>query len=307
MGETINFPNELEEKISPEQVKQLGETMKTLLGEEDGVFSFLNSVSTLLEMEDREFCLLAPGILDSFQRTINNPNDKLALAQSFNAAGARAEDITASFVTLTESLETLDSVSKQKKDFLKEILATMCNAINDTEGISKRFIQIPIEFCHTDAKMPTYANVGDSGMDVYATEDVIINPGETKLVSTGIKFALPPGFEVQVRPKSGRALKTKLRIPNSPGTIDAGYRDEIKVIIENIEPAIKDIGYEFDEETHLPIITSIIHGSPYTINKGDKFAQLVLMEVPKAVFFNVEKVNEIGENRNGGFGSTGVK
>ena len=307
MGETVNFPNELEEKITQEQLQKLSETMKVLLGEEDGEFSFMKSVGALLEMEETEFALLSPGIMSSFQQTLNNPNDKLALAQSFNAAGAKAEDITASFNILSEGLEGLDSVSQQKKDFLKEVLATMCNAINDTEGISKRFVQIPIEFCHADAKMPTYANIGDSGMDVYATEDVIINPGETKLVSTGIKFALPPGFEVQVRPKSGRALKTKLRIPNSPGTIDAGYRDEIKVIIENIEPAIKDIDYEFDEETHLPIITSIVHGSPYTINKGDKFAQLVLMEVPKAVFFNVEKVNEIGENRNGGFGSTGVK
>ena len=143
-------------------------------------------------------------------------------------------------------------------------------------------------------------------MDVYALDDYTINPGETQLIPTGIKLALPPGYEIQVRPKSGRALKTKLRVANTPGTVDAGYRDEIKVIIENIEPPIKDISYEFDENGK-PIITSILHGSSYTIGKGEKFCQLVLMEVPKAAFYRVEKVSEIGEDRGGGFGSTGLK
>ena len=102
-------------------------------------------------------------------------------------------------------------------------------------------------------------------MNLYALEDITVGPGETKLVATGIKVALPPGYELQVRPKSGRALKTKLRVANTPGTIDAGYRDEIKVIIENIESPIKDIKYEFDEVTHRPIITSIEHGSSFFI------------------------------------------
>ena len=143
-------------------------------------------------------------------------------------------------------------------------------------------------------------------MDVYALDDYTIAPGETKLIPTGIKFALPPGYEIQVRPKSGRALKTKLRIANTPGTVDAGYRDEIKVIVENIEPPIKDIEYDFDDNG-TPIIKSILHGAAHTIGKGEKFCQLVLMEVPKAALYRVEQVGEIGENRGGGFGSTGLK
>jgi dUTP pyrophosphatase len=143
-------------------------------------------------------------------------------------------------------------------------------------------------------------------MDLYALDDYVIEPGKTKLIPTGIKIALPPGYELQVRPKSGRALKTKLRVANTPGTIDAGYRDEICVIIENIESPIRDLTYHFDEDGSIKI-DSILHGTNQYIGKGEKFAQLVLMEVPKASLYEVESISEIGENRGGGFGSTGIK
>ncbi len=125
-------------------------------------------------------------------------------------------------------------------------------------------------------------------------------------VPTGLKCAIPYGYELQVRPKSGRAYKTRLRIANTPGTIDAGYRDEICVLIENIDPPVKDVTYYFDDNHH-PVLTSILHGSTYTINKGEKFAQLVLMEVPKAHPYAVEKVSAFAGNRGGGFGSSGLK
>jgi dUTP pyrophosphatase len=153
--------------------------------------------------------------------------------------------------------------------------------------------------------MPQYANTTDSGMDVYALDDITVAPGETVLVPTGVKMAIPVGYEIQVRPKSGRALKTKLRVANTPGTVDAGYRDEIKVIIENIEPPFKDINYTFNDDGSIKI-NSIVHGSAFTIGKGEKFCQLVLCEVPKAALYVVDSVSEIGENRGGGFGSTGL-
>ena len=100
-----------------------------------------------------------------------------------------------------------------------------------------------------------------------------------------------------------------MRVANAPGTVDAGYRDEIGIIVENVEPPIKDITYEeiFNEDGTIESlkVTSILYGSSYTIGKGQKFAQLVLSEVPKAVLYEVEKVGEIGEDRGGGFGSTG--
>ena len=293
------------EKITKTELEQVVSLLNDVMGTE-GDNSLGDALTSLFNMPDDKFTLITPGILQSFQQSVNNPNDKLGLVQALNANGATAEDLVASFNTIADSIDGIEEISQVKRDFLKSLLATLTNAVNETEGIAKRLVQIPVELCHPDAKIPQYANVSDSGMDVYALDDYTINPGETKLIPTGIKLALPPGYEIQVRPKSGRALKTKLRIANTPGTVDAGYRDEIKVIIENIEPPIKDIEYEFDNDGK-PIIKSILHGAAHTIGKGEKFCQLVLMEVPKAALYRVEQVNEIGENRGGGFGSTGLK
>lgn len=293
------------EKITKTELEQVVSLLNDVMGTE-GDNSFGDALTSLFNMPDDKFTLITPGILQSFQQSVNNPNDKLGLVQALNANGATAEDLVASFNTIADSIDGIEEISQVKRDFLKSLLATLTNAVNETEGIAKRIVQIPVELCHPDAKIPQYANVSDSGMDVYALDDYTINPGETKLIPTGIKLALPPGYEIQVRPKSGRALKTKLRVANTPGTVDAGYRDEIKVIIENIEPPIKDIEYEFDNDGK-PIIKSILHGAAHTIGKGEKFCQLVLMEVPKAALYRVEQVSEIGENRGGGFGSTGLK
>ena len=293
------------EKITKTDLEQVLKLFNDIMGTEENK-SFGDALTSLFNMDDEKFTLISPGILQSFQQSVNNPNDKLGLVQALNANGATAEDLVASFNTISDAIDSIEEISQIKRDFLKSLLAALTNAVNETEGIAKRFVQIPVELCHPDAKIPQYANTSDSGMDVYALDDYTIAPGETKLIPTGIKLALPPGYEIQVRPKSGRALKTKLRIANTPGTVDAGYRDEIKVIVENIEPPIKDIEYEFDDNG-TPIIKSILHGAAYTIGKGEKFCQLVLMEVPKAALYRIEQVGEIGENRGGGFGSTGLK
>ena len=293
------------EKITKSDLEQVLKLFNDIMGTEEDK-SFGDALTSLFNMDDEKFALISPGIFQSFQQSVNNPNDKLGLVQALNANGATAEDLVASFNTISDAIDSIEEISQIKRDFLKSLLATLTNAVNETEGIAKRFVQIPIELCHPDAKIPQYANTSDSGMDVYALDDYTIAPGETKLIPTGIKLALPPGYEIQVRPKSGRALKTKLRIANTPGTVDAGYRDEIKIIVENIEPPIKDIEYDFDDNG-TPIIKSILHGAAHTIGKGEKFCQLVLMEVPKAALYRVEQVGEIGENRGGGFGSTGLK
>ena len=317
MAEIVDFTNKKEEIITQDQLKDVEKTLEDLLleGNEDNII--IKQFATLLSMDDETFKLLAPGILQSFQQTINNPNDRISLVQSLNASGGKAEDLLEGFTIMIDEIDKTEDISQEKKDFLKEILATVINAIQETEGIAKRIIQIPIELCHPDAKIPQYAHIDDSGLDLYALDDYTIAPGETKLIPTGIKVALPPGYELQVRPKSGRSLKTKLRIANTPGTIDAGYRDEIGVIIENVDPPIRAIHPReqivTDRENkstiveQLPITSGDIEfGQSYTIGKGEKFAQLVLSEVPKAAFFRVDSVNEIGDNRNGGFGSTGL-
>ena len=108
---------------------------------------------------------------------------KLAWAQALNATGKKAEDLVESFEALAKSFEGRTEISYQKRDFLIQMMGGICNAIMETEGIAKRTFFLPIEFCHDNAKIPQYAHLTDSGMDVYALDDVTIKPGET-VIST---------------------------------------------------------------------------------------------------------------------------
>lgn len=264
-----------------------------------------DELGTLLAMPEEHFAVLAPVFLGELERGFKNINDQMILVQSMNLTGLKAENVKEQYETIYAEIDNQmgEVLSHQKRDFLKQMLAITYNALAEAEGIAKKNILIPIEYCREGAKTPEYAHLTDSGMDVFALEDITIAPGETKLVPTGIKVAIPAGYELQVRPKSGRCLKSKLRVANTPGTIDAGYRDEIGVIIDNIEPFIKSA--DIDENGRL---YNVEFGSSHTIGKGEKFAQLVLCEVPKAIFYQVEHVSDIAnDGRNGGFGSTGVK
>ena len=158
-----------------------------------------------------------------------------------------------------------------------------------------------IEKCREDAVIPTYAHEGDAGMDLYAAEDVIIAPGTSVLVPTGLKMAIPVGYEVQIRPRSGVSLKTALRIPNSPGTIDSGYRDEVNVIMYNC--SVRE-----DASAEDPF-TLNVKGTPhgtYKICNGDRVAQMIFAKVETCEVSEVSSVADIGNDRGGGFGSTGV-
>lgn len=144
-------------------------------------------------------------------------------------------------------------------------------------------VEVFVEICREGIQIPSYAREGDAGMDVRAAETVVIAPSKTVLIPTGLKVAIPDGFEIQVRPRSGLSLKTPLRVANTPGTIDAGYRDEVCIIMQNMSP-----------------------DTAFTVEKGERVAQFVLQRVPAIQFKQVESVKDIGNNRGGGFGSTGV-
>ena len=320
MAEVINPLNKMN---TPEDVKQaaiktvesakskadarrfeLNKALKQIaeISPSDGGFE---EIAMLLSLPDESFALLAPIFLKELEKNYHNINDQMSMVQAMNVAGLHAEDARTEFINICRAIDEqlADTLTFPKRDFLKQILGLTYNALAEAEGVAKKTILIPIEYCREGAKIPTYAHLTDSGMDVYALEDITIAPGETKLIPTGLKVAIPAGYELQVRPKSGRCLKTKLRIANTPGTIDAGYRDEIGIIVDNIEPFIKEA--KMDETGRL---YEVLFGSSYTIGKGEKFAQLVLCEVPKAVFYQVESVQNIeNDGRNGGFGSTGVK
>ena len=140
--------------------------------------------------------------------------------------------------------------------------------------------EVYIELCHENALIPYYSDEEDAGADVALCENIEIKPNETKLVNLGFKVAIPKGFELQIRPRSGLSYKTSLRIPNSPATIDTNFRDELKVILHNI-----------GEET-------------LSFEKGDRIAQLVLNEVTKAKFIQIKNIKRIKGNRGGGIGSS---
>ena len=308
---------------TPEQAKQLAQNVveKQRIANEEKKFNFeefMNTIASvnpemggfdelgaLLALPEESFAILSPIFLGELEKGLHNVNDQLLMVQSMNLLGMKAENVRDQYDQIYKEIDEQmgEIISRQKRDFLKQMLGITYNALAEAEGVSKKTILIPIEYCHSEAKTPTYAHLTDSGMDIYALEDITIAPGETKLVPTGLKVAIPAGYEIQVRPKSGRCLKTKLRVANTPGTIDAGYRDEIGVIIDNIEPFIKEA--EIDENGRL---YNVLFGSSYTIGKGEKFAQLVLCEVPKAAFYEVESVKAIdNDGRKGGFGSSGVK
>ena len=160
-------------------------------------------------------------------------------------------------------------------------------------------VTVYIEIVRKGVKIPEYANIFDSGMDIRAAEDVLILPRETVIIPTGFKVAIPEGYEIQVRPRSGLSYKTPLRLSNSPGTIDSGYRDEVGIILTNTsDPS--------DQDSHYSITSNKNKSGTYEIKKGERIAQLVLGRVPQIKFVIVDDVNKIGQNRGGGFGSTGV-
>ena len=266
-----------------------------------------DEMAAILAMPEEQFAMLGPIFLEELEKSYNNIEDKIFIAQAVNAAGQKVEDIQKMYMALINSIDSQFSelLSTPKRDFLKRMLSISYNSLAETEGITKRIIQVPIELTSEDAQIPKYAHLGDGAVDLYSPADYTINPGETVIIPCDIKVALPYGYAFLIHPRSGTSAKTKLRVANSVGLVDSQYKGVIGVIIENIEPPIKDITYEFDDNGR-PVLTSVLHGQSYTISKGERFAQMRLVEVPTANFFQVESVDGIGDDRGGGFGSSGT-
>lgn len=198
-------------------------------------------------------------------------------------------------------------------------------------------------------KLPLYASEEAAGCDLFAAEDMIIRPGETRVIPTGITIALPEGAEAQIRPRSGLSLRTALRVPNSPGTIDSDYRNQVGVLIENtFNPAlipvlaatdpdvIKTLEKYYravtlenylqelkpmdklvqsaDDSAWQSFFNNVLfldeNNNPYGtvyIKEGDRIAQMVITRHLHANFVQHADVESIGNDRGGGFGSTGVR
>jgi dUTP pyrophosphatase len=143
-------------------------------------------------------------------------------------------------------------------------------------------LEILVSKLDNDAVIPTYAKPGDAGADLYSISDLVLTPGERALVKTGIAIALPNGYVGLVHPRSGLGLKNGISVVNTPGTIDAGYRGEIGVVLINHD----------------------LHES-FQVKKGDRIAQLVIQKVENAHFKLIDQLPE-SERATGGYGSTGA-
>jgi dUTP pyrophosphatase len=182
----------------------------------------------------------------------------------------------------------------ENEDF-KELKEVMMNSGITTEGlisllgdnfaeaiIRRPIIDVMVQKLTETAQFPTYSHLTDACADIYADEDVIIKPGETHAVSTGLAFAIPEGHVIHVYARSGLSLKSSIRLANSVGIIDAGYRDELKILLWN----------SGKENFH--------------VEKGMRIAQMDIMQSPAMEFYEVENVKDFGKDRKGGFGSSGL-
>ena len=157
-------------------------------------------------------------------------------------------------------------------------------SLQDQLDIISKTKNIQIELLTEDAVFPEYAYPTDSGFDLYSTEEITLEPFGRALIPTGLKLSFDIGYEIQVRPKSGLALKQGLTVLNTPGTVDSGYDGEIMVIVFNTNP------------------------KPFTVEKGMKIAQAVLCPVINGKYVNLQLVDKIENKDRGanGFGSTGI-
>jgi dUTP pyrophosphatase len=147
-------------------------------------------------------------------------------------------------------------------------------------------MKVNIKILHPDAIIPKYQTSGSAGFDIHAIQHTEIYPGETKVLKTGLSFEIPEGYELQIVPRSGISAKTKLRISNSPGTIDSDFRGEVGIIVDNID-------FRSDKKI------------PYIIKIGDRIAQGKITPVVQATFIEVDNLEETERGKEG-FGSTGI-
>lgn len=275
---------------------------------DDGETNGLRIIGAVLALPDEQFEAIKANLFDSIEATFNEPATKVAFAQMINQQGLHIEDFSDNidnFVQAVEELTVEDiELSDSKKDFLKFIFATFINSMEDSKMVSRRVISIPIEICREGAKLPAYATDGSGAMDIYSPEEYVIGPGESIMIPIGIKVDIPIGYGLLIQPRSGLSRKSKIRIPNTPGLIDSDYHEEIGVIIENIDSPVKDIQLELGDNGE--IIDGTLHGSSFTIGKGERFAQMRLVEIPLVNWLPVSSLGSFENDHGKGFGGTGT-
>lgn len=261
-------------------------TKKALKQVKDTDANLMGDFIKILETPNGEFKLIAPFYkehITSIYRSKQFQENMLNEIQLYGGNTASVESELEDLNELIEALVTDETLSDEKKDVVLTMKNEISSVFRNLVESGRISIDVKVLKAHPDAIIPYYANPTDAGCDVSAVEEVKIEPGETKIVNTGLIFAIPAGYEIQVRPRSGLSYKTGLRVANAPGTIDADYRGVVGVIMTNTG----DI--------------------PYVIEKGMRIAQLVIAPTLKIRWSEAEKLEDLGSTNRGegGFGSTG--
>lgn len=309
MNNTYSITQDVENSLKEDENTQV--TLKNFLDninllnnieDVENVDNLLKIIGSLFDLSDEDFKIIAPIFEESILKQFSSNEMKAQILTALISTNSKIEDIVSVFQAIPDEIkDEIPDLSQDKMNFINNIIYGICNILTSIDNVPARTIYIPIEIINKDIKTPTYANEGDAALDLYCPEEVVIQPGEVKLIKLGFKLQVPNGYAMLIQPRSGLSLNTKLRISNSPGLCDSGYRGEYGVIVENTAKNIEDITYEYENDNIK--ITSVLHGSPIVIGKGERFAQMRLVEVPHAVLRRVDKINET--NRSLGFGNSG--
>ena len=259
-----------------------------------------------MEMPDKDFEILRPLFQEEMIKAYNEPQAQMQLIQALGQSGISIEELINHSDEIVNSMFNIAEVelSNTKKDFLKTLLAGAINSVSTSTINPAHIVEIPVEICRENAKLPTYATNGSGAMDIYSPEEYNIECGQTIIIPIGIKVSIPHGYALLIQPRSGMSARMKVRIPNSPGLIDEDYHEEIGVIVENTDSLMSDADiYKISDNYELVKK----YGRLITIGKGERFAQMRLVEVPRVKWREVNSLGTSIEDHGKGFGSTGVK
>ena len=235
------------------------------------------------KMPEEAFIHSKDDILGMIGPILSDPGYRHALADEFNEDPDKFADNT---VALSKRVLSANSYPENKRNILIQLYNEMLADCQETVLCGGYFKEVEVKVLRLDGDvvLPEYNHPGDAGMDVRANEDATIQPFGRVVVKTGLQVVIPGGYEIQVRPRSGLALKQGLTVANTPGTIDAPYRKEIGIIAINLSNDV------------------------INIKKGDRIAQLVLNQVPHIVWNEVDEstYERFSTERGEGFGSSGV-
>lgn len=284
-----------------EENKSISENINdifTSFNNEDVIKGF----TALMNLPDEQFNILRPLIQENIEDSLKEPETRLTIFQELASQKVTPKQFIEQLDSGLERIPELDDISDTKKDFLVSLLTNLKNLFEDSMPAEDLSISIPIEICRENIKLPTYASDGSAAMDIYSPEEYNIEPGQTVLIPTGLKVDIPKGYALLIHPRSGLSLRSKLRIANSIGLIDSDYHEEIGVIVENTDVKVKDVD-QYMPSDHFEIVKE--YGSPITIGKGERFAQMRLVQVPRIQWNVVKSLGTFESDHGEGFGGSG--